>query len=480
MFVVKIFACQKKSSVTLEAQIMRTGDISQTVKHRSECSPPPDMARARKRRLETDEDDDDDDDEEEEEDDTEEVSSEDRISKKDRAKLRRLKRETSWLEKLLLKKKKNRGKRADTGKRRVRRSNSEETDSEPGASKKSLPRRKISLKKKNTKEKDRYGSDTDDCEKSRVAKKRPGKRKKTKRKKRSESDESTTDSRSESESQDSDSSDSKDSKEESDNDQVRNRNADVKSEEGTSKKKEKAHKKQEKITMETVGITKEEHDNTKEVAEVTQDTETRRDEKHKNDPKETETENQVPRGRSPRREKEVPRGRSPRQEKEVPRGRSPRREREEGGRKREGGVSKKEEEQTREMTDHDPKINIHCNKEDRDFIENRIEEDTPLIVLQGVFSKDRRRIIESDMEQLQVKSSKFQNKFKIKPEPFVRPCHFYNLSTCTWKNVQKHETAKQKEISNAVHHICAICQSARGYHIAHQAKLCPNARIKYE
>ena len=132
------------------------------------------------------------------------------------------------------------------------------------------------------------------------------------------------------------------------------------------------------------------------------------------------------------------------------------------------------------MTDHDPKINIHCNKEDRDFIENRIEEDTPLIVLQGVFSKDRRRVIESDMEQLQVKSSKFQNKFKIKPEPFVRPCHFYNLSTCTWKNVQKHETAKQKEISNAVHHICAICQSARGYHIAHQAKLCPNARIKYE
>ena len=482
--------------------------MCQTVKHRQECSLPPVMTRPSKRRLET-EDDDDDEEEEEEEEDTEETSSEDQLCKKDRAKLKKLKREAAWLRELL-KKKKRREKRKGAGKGRVEHSNSEETDDEPEVSKKSQVRRKRSQKEKNTKDKDRYGTETetDDGEKSRAGKKRPKKRKK--RKKRSESEESTTTSSSEYKTRASKNADFEENKEESGNDQLRAQEGD-----GTPKKQEKAHKKEEKITMVTVGIIKEEHDDTEEVIEVTKVTETKRDETQKedgteevtpkkqekahkkeekitmgtvginkeehDDTKEVIEDTKVKETRRDETQKDDPKERG--QENQALKGRSQRRERE-GGRKREECFSKKKEEQIG-AADHYPKINLHCDTDDRDFFERRTMEDTPLICLRGAFKKapHKGRIIEADMEQITAfaKRKPLFNIQKIKEtEPVVRPCSYYNLSTCSWKNVQKHQIVNKQGNSSTVYHICVICHESINAHMAHRAKVCPNARIKYE
>ena len=123
-------------------------------------------------------------------------------------------------------------------------------------------------------------------------------------------------------------------------------------------------------------------------------------------------------------------------------------------------------------------------KDDRDFFQHRIEDDTPVFRLRGVYRKapDKGRIIEEDMEQLKAFAKQMGtiSFAKLQTEPVIRPCNYYNLSTCSWKNVQKHQIVNKQGHSVIVHHVCAICYGAVNAHMAHEAKVCPNARIKYE
>ena len=60
----------------------------------------------------------------------------------------------------------------------------------------------------------------------------------------------------------------------------------------------------------------------------------------------------------------------------------------------------------------------------------------------------------------------------------VRPCLYYNLATCTTRNVHWHHYVS-KGSSRVVYHICAICHAAVNLHEAHTALKCPQAQIKH-
>ena len=119
-------------------------------------------------------------------------------------------------------------------------------------------------------------------------------------------------------------------------------------------------------------------------------------------------------------------------------------------------------------------VDILCQMSFINHFQQRIRDNkTPSICLGG-------RNIEADMERISVFAREHQlfDVKKIKTEPNVRCCSYYNISVCQYENVQNHLI--RKGVPTYVHHICMICHSSVQAHMAHPAKRCPNARITYE
>ena len=131
----------------------------------------------------------------------------------------------------------------------------------------------------------------------------------------------------------------------------------------------------------------------------------------------------------------------------------------EEGRKREDIEPKKKlknEEHTREKKSHSS-INLHCDRDDFNFFNDRIKDDIAMIRLRG-------KSIHADMDQLKSFSRRvleFDIKrmtYEVSPET-IRLCLYYNLATCTTRKVQWHHYVS-KGSSRVVYHICAICEFA--------------------
>ena len=414
------------------------------------------MKRARGRRAETDgeeEEEEEGDYEDDEDDSDEETSTDEEISKTQLIKLNRL----------LIKKLKTSETRLSAGKRRDK-----STEGKGGK------RRKRRRERKNRSE-----SETESSSEREGCKRKKRRRERLQRRKRTES---KTDSKSEGEPEVSQISDS-DSEKELSKDQ----------------KQKRAHKeKNEGIIMQTISHTKDDlADVNKAVAEVPKhekktimDTIShtkgdpagitkRKDEKQKDGPKESGVKSPAPSDTGTRRNvkhlKEEDAAKEAADEKVAKESASGSKEE---ARKREEIDPKKKlknEEHTREKKSHSS-INLHCDKDDINFFEERSKNDIATICLRG-------KSIHADMEQVQSfarRALEFDIKrmtYGVSPQS-VRPCLYYNLATCTTRNVHWHHYVS-KGSSRVVYHICAICHAAVNLHEAHTALKCPQAQIKH-
>ena len=412
-----------------------------------------DMKRARGRRAETDgeeEEEEEGDYEDDEDDSDEEPSTDEEISKTQLIKLNRL----------LIKKLET---RLSAGKRRDK-----STEGKGGK------RRKRRRERKNRSE-----SETESSSEREGCKRKKRRRERLQRRKRTES---KTDSKSEGEPEVSQISDS-DSEKELSKDQ----------------KQKRAHKeKNEGIIMQTISHTKDDlADVNKAVAEVPKhekktimDTIShtkgdpagitkRKDEKQKDGPKESGVKSPAPSDTGTRRNvkhlKEEDAAKEAADEKVAKESASGSKEE---ARKREEIDPKKKlknEEHTREKKSHSS-LNLHCDKDDINFFEERSKNDIATICLRG-------KSIHADMEQVQSfarRALEFDIKrmtYGVSPQS-VRPCLYYNLATCTTRNVHWHHYVS-KGSSRVVYHICAICHAAVNLHEAHTALKCPQAQIKH-
>ena len=433
------------------------------------------MGRSRRRVVDTEDDYDSDSDNE----DDGGTSSGDNIKKE--ALIKQFNKTAADLEKLLKKKQKR-------GKRRSKRSSSEENES-------------------------------DFSDKDRVTKKGVSKKKrKIKRKKRSQSDESTEESSSVTKYE---ATKRYDSEEETDNDELQGKKGETKSAESPSKKHKTTHKDKIKIETETIinnndpevieiprhkesDIEEEETGNGKAVSrkkeggqergEIPRYTEAGYEEeetgKGKDNPrkeqKKQDKKEKEERGQEKAASNDIERNREETKKRETGRERETRN-KEEGGKKEERDSkkskthrmphpysSKRENTEEKKVETEESKIDIHCGREDFNFFQQRIKDNkTPSICLGG-------RNIEADMERISVFARKHQpfDVKKIKTEPIVRCCSYYNISECQYENVQNHLI--RKGCPTKVHHICITCHSSVRAHMAHPAKRCPNARITYE
>ena len=395
------------------------------------------MKGARRRRVDTD-----DEDEEEEE----ELSTEEYLSKKDKARLKELKRRESLLKTLLKKKQKSsKRKKLESVTESSSSDSSEEDYSEPRGSKKTSVKRKIRKKKKTTLQ-----------------------------------DTSTTDSSSKGELDSSDEydiepRDRKKSPVKKKKNPTGKKHQD-KSAKGTSGKDRPRHS-EKKITMVTISNTKDgivtNGGDLANKEEVGDDVENKKPKQFNKRVVLTKTKKEDSVTMSDDSEATSPRDKHARREVKQMKGADKAKGPVEDGTKtaaKEEGT--KGEEQDPKMQ-KDDQINIHCDQDDMDFIDDRVEDDIPTISLKG-------RYIENDMKLVTnfAKTVKFDIK-KIKSEPSVSPCKYYNLSVCHMKNVQTHHTAG-KEGFKLLYHICAICHASGNAHEAHPARNCPIALIKYD
>ena len=392
------------------------------------------MKRARRRRAETDGDEEEEEEGDYDEDDSdEETSTDEEISKAQLIKLNRL----------LIKKLKTSETRLSAGKRRDK-----STEGKGGK------RRKRRRERKNRSESEtESSSEREGCKRKKRGRERPQHRKRT---------ESKTDSKSEGEPEVSQISDS-DSEKELSKDQ----------------KQKRAHKeKNEGITMQTISHTKDDLADVNKAGDPAGKTK-RKDEKQKDVPKESGVKSPAPSDTGTRRNvkhlKEEDAAKEAADEKVAKESESGLKEE---ARKREEIDPKKKlknEEHTREKKSHSS-INLHCDKDDINFFDDRIKDDIATICLRG-------KSIHADMEQVQSfarRALEFDIKrmtYGVSPQS-VRPCLYYNLATCTTRNVHWHHYVS-KGSSRVVYHICAICHAAVNLHEAHTALKCPQAQIKH-